>query len=357
MRESHARQKKWISGFSKPDAVQKATENLGWHPCVLVLDMYQNFDKVAPYIGVIIPVALTVSVGTIQCRQLAANAGDEYNLRFSMLGDGMATVLAALCGSPYGMTVFIGHSAFKAMGAKIGYSILCAIAILVVAFSGVTALIGAVFPDQALNPILLFVGLAICTDALSVTPAHHWPAFMLSLVPCFCNWCSEQAEALVRVACSYPGSHCVPIPDAGIWTLDPSGSLRGLYALSQGYLLTSILLTSMLVFVIDREFMIASGWALVTALCASCGLIHSETLFLPWVGPAKPSGPYIADQLDLHWSFAGAYFMLWVIFATCAMLQWKGYIPKGPIEEGEFHHESFIQHTDLFEPQVSSNHP
>ena len=93
----------------------------------------------APYVGLIIPVGLTVSVGTIQCVQLSANAGDEYNVRWSMLGDGLGSIIAAIFGSPFGMTVFIGHPAFKEMGAKIGYNWLNAVFFIIVCFTGVSA--------------------------------------------------------------------------------------------------------------------------------------------------------------------------------------------------------------------------
>ncbi len=73
----------------------------------------------APYITVIIPVSLTVSVSTIQCVVLSANIGDQYDMKWSMFGDGSATILGALFGSVFGMTVFIGHPAFKQMGAKV----------------------------------------------------------------------------------------------------------------------------------------------------------------------------------------------------------------------------------------------
>lgn len=338
----------WVSGFSHAENVSKSTDKLGWHPCRLTYDAFENFNEVAPYIAVIIPVALTVSVGTIQCRQLAANAGDEYNLRASMLGDGIATLVAAVFGSPYGMTVFIGHSAFKEMGAKIGYTLMCAVAMLLVCFSGAAALLLAIFPIEALNPILLFVGLAICSDALHVTPSRHWPAFMLSLVPCFCNWCVEQAQSFGRQICgSQPaGQECiVDVNGGGGWTLDPS--LRGLYALGQGYLLTSIYLTSMLVFVIDRKFLEAGLWSLVAAVSSSCGLIHSDVLFLPWLSPPEPAGHKDLTQWDKHWEFVGAYGGCALVFLGCAVLQGRGHIPRGPVTEEPIHQELERRHTIL----------
>ena len=106
----------WImrrEGVASIDQVKSSTDLLGWCPPLMTFDAFSNFGKVASYIPVVFPVALTVSVGTIQCREVAAKAGDDYNLRATMLGDGLATVIAALFGSPFGMTVFIGHPGFK----------------------------------------------------------------------------------------------------------------------------------------------------------------------------------------------------------------------------------------------------
>jgi len=321
----------WVSGFSTAEQVSKGTRHLGWHPCRLSFEAFSSLADTMEYIPVILPVALTVSVGSIQCRQLAANAGDEYNLRASMLGDGIATVIAALFGSPYGMTTFIGHSAFKKMGAHIGYLLLCAAGMVLVAFSGFASLLLAVVPAQALNPVLMFVGLAICSDALSITPERHWPAFMVSLVPGVVNWAIVQMQIFGRTMCEHQPTGCVVDPSGReVWTL--AGTLRGIFALGQGYLLVSIFLTTMLVFVIDRKFGKACIWAIISALCASCGLIHSGVLFAPWTGPAPPKGVYILANWDMHWTFTLAYSLIAAIFLLCYVLQRMGLIEKALAE-------------------------
>jgi len=320
----------WLTGYATLDHLTSSVDHLGWHPTRLTFTAFQSVREVLPYIAVTVPVAFTVSVGTIQCQQLAASVGDEYSLRASMLGDGIATIIAALCGSPYGMTVFIGHSAFKGMGAQIGYNLLGAAAMVIVAFTGLTSVLLAAIPVQALNPILLFVGLAVCTDALRETPERHWAAFLLSLVPAFCNWACQQAQSFGRVICAHqPGGCAVDVDAGGAWTLDPTGSLRGLYALGQGYLLTSIYLAGMLVFCIDREFTSAGIYALVAAASASCGLIHSETVFLPWTKLPMPSGPVVESQWDRHWDFVGTYVLCGAVFFACAALQRLGKLPRG----------------------------
>mmetsp|Transcript_47231 Transcript_47231/g.109260 ORF Transcript_47231/g.109260 Transcript_47231/m.109260 type:complete len:631 (-) Transcript_47231:64-1956(-) len=326
----------WIMrrpGIASAEAVKESVKLLGWHPCLPTFEAFEDFGEVAGYLPVVFPVALTVSMGTIQCREVAAKAGDPYNLRASMLGDGLATVVAALFGSPFGMTVFIGHPGYKMMGAKVGYNFLCGLGFVVVCFSGMAGLFKALFPTQSLNPILLFIGLAICSDALEVTPPRHWPALMLALVPCFCNWATTQAMNFAVGICKKEPKGCTLSPNSpGAWTVDATGDLRGLYALGQGYLLTSIYLSAMLIFTIDRAFAQAALWAFVAALSASVGLIHADMLFLPWRGPTAPSGIYNPDQFDLHWDFTVAYLLLCAMFLFCAFLQSRGLIPRGPVK-------------------------
>jgi len=273
----------------------------------------------------------------------------------------LATVIAALFGSPFGMTVFIGHPGFKAMGACIGYNLMCGVSFLLVCFSGAAGLLLATVPTQALNPVLLFIGLAICSDALEVTPPRHWPALMLSLTPCFCNWATTIAQNHATNVCAQqpPGKECVVSPSSpGSWTLDKTGDLRGLYAMGQGYLLSSIYLTSMLIFVVERDFAKAAMWALVAAVSASVGLIHAEKLFWPWTGPEKPEAGSIYNEayFDLHWDYVAAYAGLFLLFMFCALLNYFGFIPKGPIDswDPETHNRSVIENSTLFPEGVFS---
>ena len=336
----------WIRkqpGLASVEALRAGAKEFGWHPCAITLDGFGHLGEVSSYLPVVFPVALTVAVGTIQCRELAARAGDDYSLRGSMLGDGMATVLAALCVSPFGMTVFIGHPGCKAMGAKLGYNMLVAFCFAVVSFSGVAGVFQAVFPPETLNPILLFIGLAVCSDALEVTPPRHWPAFMLSLVPCFANWATTLCQNFAANSCNFENSTCiVPPTSSGAWTLDSTGALRGLFALGQGYLLISILLSSMLVHVIDRHFRRAAAWAFVATFSSSIGLVHSEKLFFPWDGPSKPQGYYNSGQFDLHWDFTAAYGGLCVLFVVLDIFSCHGLILRGPLTVLEQHRTATI---------------
>ena len=54
----------------------------------------------------------------------------------SLLVNGLATVTAALFGSPFPTSLYFGHMAHKALGARAGYSILSGTATMLLCLSG-----------------------------------------------------------------------------------------------------------------------------------------------------------------------------------------------------------------------------
>ena len=76
------------------------------------------------YLPIILPFSLATVVGGIDNTESAAAAGDVYDTRAILLTEGFCTVLAGLCGGVVESTPYIGHPAYKAMGAGAGYTIL-----------------------------------------------------------------------------------------------------------------------------------------------------------------------------------------------------------------------------------------
>src|SRR3989442_566404 len=80
-------------------------------------------ETTLPYLSVALPFALVTIIGGIDNPESAAAAGDEYRARDILLTEAGATVLAALCGGVVQNTPYIGHPAYKAMGARAGYTL------------------------------------------------------------------------------------------------------------------------------------------------------------------------------------------------------------------------------------------
>jgi AGZA family xanthine/uracil permease-like MFS transporter len=51
--------------------------------------------------------------------------------------------------------------------------------------------------------------------------------------------------------------------------------LKGVIALSQGFLLSAMILSAILVFIIDRRFLKAAAWTAAAAVLSLVGLIHA----------------------------------------------------------------------------------
>jgi len=287
----------------------------------LSLGMFGCLEDAARHVGIILPVALTSSISTLQCQQLAKTAGDSYGVRASMLGDGIATSLAALLGCPYGFTVYIGHPALKQMGCKVGYNLATGFAVLLVCCSGAAAVILSIIPVEGLNSFVIFVGLVVSVDALKVLPSRHWVAFMVGLVPGVCNWALTQATTFATSV--WPEG--VPLPDfsdPAAWAKDGTGAMAGLNALGNGYILSSMCLCSITIALVDRKFSVAAVWCFTSAFLSMVGLAHSSEMLLPWRQSLR----------SLPWQFTGAYGLTGVLFLLLAGLQARGRLPRLPAE-------------------------
>ena len=88
-----------------------------------------------------------------------------------------------MLGSPFPPAVYIGHPGWKSVGGRIGYSLATGVAIALVCFLGLTALLLNLIPLVAILPILLYIGLVIGAQAFQASPAKHAPAVVLAIIP------------------------------------------------------------------------------------------------------------------------------------------------------------------------------
>ncbi|MGH6784648.1 MAG: hypothetical protein ACREBP_08505, partial [Sphingomicrobium sp.] len=102
-----------------------------------------------PYLSVIIAMGLFNVLGSLQNIESAEAAGDSYDTKHSLTVNGIGSLAAALFGSAFPTTIYIGHPGWKAMGARAGYSILNAVFFSVVALTGTLAHIAWAVPVDA----------------------------------------------------------------------------------------------------------------------------------------------------------------------------------------------------------------
>ncbi|HZW72478.1 MAG TPA: hypothetical protein VFF43_02975, partial [Caldimonas sp.] len=170
----------WLDGrVGRAIVVGTPTLAVPW-PTLVWLDAV---DTALPYLSVALPFALVTTIGGIDNTESAAAAGDEYRARDVLMTEALATIVAALCGGVVQNTPYIGHPAYKAMGARAGYTLVTGLVIGVGAAVGVLSILVTLLPEAAVAPILVFIGLEITAQAFLASPPRHGAAVALTFIP------------------------------------------------------------------------------------------------------------------------------------------------------------------------------
>jgi len=186
----------------------------------------------------------------------------------------MGSVAAALFGSAFPTTIYIGHPGWKAMGARIGYSVLNGAFFTIICVTGTLAWIAWAIPIDAGMAIVLWIGYVITAQAFQATPPMHAPAVVIGMLPGIGAWGAIMAKNGLRAAGLGAPGH--PFNEALIGEfLKGDTWIHGGFALEQGFLFTSMLLAAAVVGVIEREWVTAAAWCAVAALLSAAGLMHS----------------------------------------------------------------------------------
>ncbi len=242
------------------------------------------------YLPIILPFSLSTVVGGIDNTESAAAAGDVYDTRAILLTEGFCTLLAGLCGGVVESTPYIGHPAYKAMGAGAGYVILTGLFIGLGGIFGYLPFIVAWVPAAAIAPILVYIGLEVISEAFLATPARHGLAVAVSLLPSVAFLIALEVTAALGAV----GAHVTQL------TGDVGETVHTVILLGNGFIISALIWGAATAELLDRRFG-RSAWCLVVgALACLFGVIHSPaaegTFVLPW----RAGSP-------LPWHFAFGY--------------------------------------------------
>jgi len=202
----------------------------------------------------------------------AAAAGDAFPTTRVLTADGIISLIGCCLGNPFINAVYIGHPGWKAMGGRMGYSMVTGIVVLVLTWFGIISVLMAVIPVVAILPILLYIGMLIGSQAFQESPHRHAPAIVLALLPQLAAWGKTQIDNALGAA----GTSAAAIGDA---KLAQVGVLyKGLETMGGGATLAGIILGAITVFIIDREFEKAAAFALAGTIFTFFGFIHGEAI-------------------------------------------------------------------------------
>jgi AGZA family xanthine/uracil permease-like MFS transporter len=221
-------------------------------------------------LGVILPMGLFTVIGSLQNLESAEAAGDRYETRASLLANGIGTLCAACFGSAFPTTIYIGHPGWKALGARSGYSLMNGVLISLLCLVGGVGLVLKVVPMEAALGILLWVSVIITAQAFQETPKAHALAVAVGLVPSLAAWALLLIQTSVRAAGS---TLATAYPNFGADLF-----LNGVVALSQGFIISSMILAAIIALSIDHSFLKAGLWAFAGAVLSATGLIHAYSL-------------------------------------------------------------------------------
>ena len=146
------------------------------HEIWYVLGDAGQWANVVSLLSVIIPMGLFNLCGSLQNIESAEASGDVFATGPSLAVNGIGTIAAALFGSCFPTTIYIGHPGWKALGARAGYSTLNGLVMTAICLSGSVGLFSAVIPLEAGIAIVLWIGIVITAQAFQSTPREHAPA-------------------------------------------------------------------------------------------------------------------------------------------------------------------------------------
>jgi len=229
------------------------------------------------YVGVWLPLAVAALVGVVNCVATTKPYDDELrpDVAKTLVWSGCVSAVFAWFGAPFPSTIYLGQPAFHAAGAGCGYSLINAAFIALLTWTGLMARTAWLIPSVALTPILVLIGIDIASEAF--TEAVHVSKIQLipdvttddrtSLLPA--NLPSAQDTLSVQLSDKASYSALFPavvigiIPSLaafavnhiqqalGAWTIEVATSLASLIRLQQGFVLISLLWSSLYVHVIE----------------------------------------------------------------------------------------------------------
>lgn len=272
----------WFVGLAPvggPDANPWA--DLGLHlPTPVFGELIQALTggHLLPYLSVIIPISFLGVLASLQNIESAAAAGDDYPVRPSLIANGMGTMVAAVCGSPFPTSIYIGHPAWKAMGARAGYSVFNGVFITLICISGSMSLFTWAIPAEAGLAIILWIGIIISSQAFEVTEVKHRVAIVVGILPGMAAWTMLVIKtAMNAVAQSYETGPA--LVSTVVEAAHQSGAfIGGGFALEQGFLYSAMIWSAIVVYIVDRKFKTAAYWSFAGAALAILGLMHSYKL-------------------------------------------------------------------------------
>ncbi len=259
-------------GFLKWEGGQTSSMDMIFSlPLLLeILGSVQIWD----YISIIVPMGLFNILGSLQNIESAAAVGDEFDTQSSLLANGAGTIVAALLGSCFPTTIYIGHPGWKGMGARQGYSAINGIVIFLLCIFGLMGYVIKIIPIEAGAAIVFWIAIVITAQAFQVNKKEHAPAIVLGLIPGIVAWGLLMVEATLIATGNFNFANL----GLDAFANSALAPIKGMLTLERGFLFTCMIWAAAGVYIIDRQLYKAAIWIGIAALFSFVGIIHAYEL-------------------------------------------------------------------------------
>lgn len=275
--------KTWLGGSPglSIEAVRTAAGQAAWTVPVFsgdaLLDLLspENRNLLFRFLAVSVPMGVLNVIGALQNIESAEAGGDRFATGPSLAVNGLGSIAAALFGSCFPTTIYIGHPGWKALGARSGYSILNGVFFAACFLFGLGSLLAALIPIEAGAAIVMYIGLIITAQAFQATPKEHAPAVAIALFPAlgaymvvtlgvFLGWANADMT-LADLVENPPPPFYLP----GLITLTGANS---------AWILVTLILTAIGAALIDRKYKAAAIWCGTATVLTALGFLHAYRL-------------------------------------------------------------------------------
>lgn len=260
----------WVTGYMDIATVKEAAQGFSLStPSFAIGHLMDGFAYLSPFLAAAIPLAIYDFLESLDNVESAAVGGDEYPTTLSLLVPALLTLFGAMLGSPYPTIIYIGHPGWKATGARVGYSLITGISIIVIAFVGLLPLMLSIIPLVALLPILIYIAMSIGTQAFTTAEPKHIPAMILGLMPFVASFVILQVNNALTAAGTSAG-------EVGYSVLQNNGVYyEGWSVLGSADILVSMMLISIVIFLIEKQYNKAAIYSFAAAVLSFFGFIHA----------------------------------------------------------------------------------
>ncbi|AGT42543.1 hypothetical protein [Treponema pedis] len=262
----------WLSGVSGTAQVQEAVNDTGLYlPSLYIKDIFLGLNRITPYLSTIIPLQIANFLVTMQAVESAETVGDAFNMRETMIKDGITSIVSALFGSPFPTTVYYGHTGWKRSGARSGYMLLLILPYTAM-FFGASLLLSAVIPFEVIMVFLLTVGITVAMKVQNDLPHDYSAVIYVSLFPIMAQYITSLLDSVLHFFNSSIFSYGLEKFDAG------GTAIRGLFYLSNGAFASSFMYSVWIAYILQKNYLRAATAAFLLAVLSSVGFIHQPSL-------------------------------------------------------------------------------